>query len=251
MRGFLGSRELFERDGFIVLPGFVSTVEVDRILGEVERYVRDVVPGMPPEEVYYEDRGDPSLLKQLQRLSSHDSFFEELGQRGAIPRLAESLLGEPVLLRNLQYFDKPASRSRPTPPHQDGFYFPITPNRAVTLWMALDDVGEEQGCVRYLRGSHLGGLRSHEESGVLGFSRSIRRPEELEQAEEVAVPCRAGDLIAHHSMTIHRAEENRSPDRSRRALGFVYFAASVEVDEEQASAYQARLDRELRAAGRI
>ena len=35
------------------------------------------------------------------------------------------------------------------------------------------------------------------------------------------------------------------------ALGFVYFAASVEVDEEQASAYQARLDRELRAAGRI
>ena len=70
---------MFERDGFIVLPGFVSTVEVDRILGEVERYVRDVVPGMPPEEVYYEDRGDPSSLKQLQRLSSHDSFFEELG----------------------------------------------------------------------------------------------------------------------------------------------------------------------------
>ena len=47
------------------------------------------------------------------------------------------------------------------------------PNHALTLWLALDRVDEENGCVRDLPGSHAQGMRPHRSSGILGFSQGI------------------------------------------------------------------------------
>ena len=127
----------------------------------------------------------------------------------------------------------------------------ITPPHALTMWLALEDVGAEQGCVRYVRGSHRRGLRRHEASGVLGFSQAIVDLGRPEDADEVALPCRAGDLLVHHALTIHRAGDNRSATRSRQALGFIYYGVSAEVDEAAHAGYQRRLARRLRSEGRI
>ena len=43
----------------------------------------------------------------------------------------------------------------------------------------------------------------------------------------------------------------RASSRSRLALGFIYYAESVRVDEATKTAYQANLDRRLREEGRI
>ena len=45
---------------------------------------------------------------------------------------------------NLQYFNKSPGANKPTPPHQDGYYFMITPCEAVTMWLALDEVDDEE-----------------------------------------------------------------------------------------------------------
>jgi phytanoyl-CoA hydroxylase len=50
---------------------------------------------------------------------------------------------------------------------------------------------------------------------------------------------------------VHWASPNRSPTRSRRALGFVFFGESAKPDEAAKIAYQAKLDAELAAAGKI
>ena len=39
-------------------------------------------------------------------------------------------------------------------------------------------------------------------------------------------------LLMHDCKTVHWASPNRSPTRSRRALGFVYFGVSAKADEE-------------------
>ncbi|MEC8389905.1 MAG: phytanoyl-CoA dioxygenase family protein [Planctomycetota bacterium] len=36
------------------------------------------------------------------------------------------------------------------------------------------------------------------------------------------LPAQPGDLLVHDAMTIHRADANRSTNRTRRALGFIY-----------------------------
>ena len=76
------------------------------------------------------------------------------------------------------------------------------------MWMALETVDEENGCVRYVKGSHKLGMREHGRTQTLGFSQGITdfgTDEDL--LHEVYFPTQAGDLLVHHSLTIHRADE--------------------------------------------
>lgn len=239
----------FTVDGFVHVPGFLDGPSLGALRLEVARFLIEVVPNMPAAQVYRDDPEDPASLKQVQQLGLHDPWFAGLQARGRLPRLASALLGEPAEPRNLQYFDKPPGTSLPTPAHQDGAYFAIMPNHAVTLWIPLDDVDGEQGCLSYVPGSHRGGLRAHCPSGVLGFSRWVVGG--VGEEEAVPQPCKAGDLLAHHSLTIHRAGANRSSVPSRRALGLVYYGASVRIDEAGERAYQEALATRLGAEGRV
>lgn len=235
----------FRSDGFVHLRAWLVGDELAELHRELARFLEQVLPGLPAAQVYREDPADPASLKQVQRMGEHDPWFAALQERHR--PLAEELLGEPARPRNLQYFDKPARTSLPTPPHQDGAYFALEPNHAVTLWLALDDADEASGCMRYLRGSHREGLLPHGASGVLGFSRGATVAPE---GDEVACPCRAGDLLAHHSLTLHRADANRTAPH-RRALGLIFDAAAARVDSEGEAAYQAALDGALEAQGRL
>lgn len=245
--------EEFDQDGYVSIPGFFDADEIAAIRENKERFIRDIVPGMPETEVYYDDKDDPNTLKQLQNMGKRDAFFGHLlDPESKLSQLAETCLGEAVEPKNLQYFNKSPTVSTPTPPHQDGYYFLLTPNLAVTMWIALEDVAPEQGCVNYVRGSHRYGMRAHGKSGTLGFSQGILDfgiPNDLENKQ--SFPCKAGHLIAHHSLTIHWADANTSGNKSRQALGAVYFAERCEIDERAKAAYQARLDVELREKGRI
>ena len=62
----------------------------------------------------------------------------------------------------------------------------------------------------------------------------------------VYFPCQAGDLLVHHSLTIHRADGNQSVDRTRKALGFIYYAQQAKEDTEKKLAYQEKLKQEIR-----
>ena len=243
----------FQTDGFVSLPGFFDADEIETIRQNKERFVRNIVPTMPEAQVYYDDKSDVSTLKQLQNMEKLDPFFGALlDSKSKLTRLAEICLDEPVEAKNLQYFNKSPAASTPTPPHQDGYYFHLLPNLAVTMWIALEDVDPEQGCVNYVRGSHQFGMRAHGKSGTLGFSQGILDfgiPNDEKNA--ISFPCKAGHVLAHHSLTIHWANGNTSGDRSRQALGAVYFAERCTVDEKAKAAYQARLDAELSAAGKI
>ena len=165
--------------------------------------------------------------------------------------IRDRLLGEPVIGKNLQYFNKPPGIGQATPAHQDGHYFMLQPCQAVTMWMALDHVDEENGCVRYLRGSHLDGMRTHERTQTLGFSQGIVNFGKNESREEVPCPARPGDLLAHHALTVHRADANDSPTRTRRALGFIFYGESAREDKVAHEAYQRNLADEMSALGKI
>ena len=245
--------DAFGEDGFVHLSGFYSPSQLDEVHANIARYIREVVPAAPAADVFYENRARPETLKQLIRLHEHDAYFRGLLEEGAFRETAAGLLGEDVRPVNQQVFIKPpGGDSRPTPPHQDAYYFHLEPCVATTLWLALDDVDAENGCLRYVRGSHRRGVRPHRRTATLGFSQGVSdfgTPEDL--ANEVACTARAGDLIAHHAMTIHRADANRAPDRPRRALGLIYYGVSARESREEHDAYQRKLAAEMKQAGRI
>lgn len=238
----MSKRTQFLDDGYLVAKAFFSPDEIGEIIQQVNRYITELVPQLPGEHVYYEDKSDPSTLKQLQRMHEHDPWFEALFD-GKPRQLAEELLASEVTRQNMQFFNKPPGVGQPTPPHQDGYYFKLEPPEALTMWLALEEVDEENGCVRYVRGSHLLGMRPHGLSGTLGFSQGMTDfGTEADFAAEVTMPAQPGDLLAHHALTIHRAEGNRSTTRMRRALGFIFYSVNAQVNEQAQAEYRAQAD---------
>lgn len=242
----------YDRDGYVALRGFLSPDELRTLQDNLRRYITEVVPTLPKEDAFFEKKGDPTTLKQLIRMSQNDAFFAEMQNQGAFREVAEILLGREVAPQNLQFFNKPAKIGAPTPPHQDGYYWMITPMEGCTMWLALEDVDEENGCVRYARGSHTAGVREHGWTDTLGFSQGIQDfPNDSDQANEVVMRAQAGDLLVHDAMTVHWADGNSSETRSRQAMGLVYYSARAETDEVAREAYQKKLHASLQAAGKI
>ncbi len=246
----MGRKARFEEDGFVAVPGFCNAEELQGIESALTRFIEESMPTLPPEEVFYENKKDRQSLKQIQRMHEHDDFFASF-MESSPNALAEELLGEPVISKNLQYFNKPPGKGKPTPAHQDGYYFMLEPCHAVTMWMALDRVDEENGCVRYLRGSHRDGMRPHGRTQTLGFSQGIADFGKDETRGEVPCPANPGDLLAHHALTVHRADANLSRTRSRRALGFIFYGESAREDTDAHEEYQRHLSEELKVSGKI
>lgn len=240
----------FDRDGYLVIRGFLSRPELAELNRELARYVVERVPHIPRTDVYYEDRNDPTTLKQMARIKQHDAYFAGLIERPQWPGLAQALLADRVVAQELEWFNKPPRIGKFTPPHQDGYYFMLEPNEAVTLWLALDPVDESNGCVRYLPGSHRKGLRPHVRTKVLGFSQGISDYCDTDRQAEVPIVAEPGDLLVHHAVTIHRADGNPSA-RHRRSLGMIFYAARARQDAQKLADYQKGLNAELREAQKI
>jgi len=244
-------RQQFDELGYVRIPGFINAAEVATIHEHLQRVIAEVVPTMPVADVFYEDKADKTSLKQLIRLYQQDDFFAQLYFKSRFFALAEFLLGRLVVGRNMQYFNKPPGIGQPTPPHQDGYYAKLSPIEGMTMWLALEDVDEENGCVRYINGSHRRGVRPHGKTGTLGFSQGITDYSDEDRAAEVCMIAQPGDLLVHDALTIHRADGNQSATRSRRALGFIYYSARAREDEAAVRKYQEELTKEMLAAGKL
>ena len=93
-------------------------------------------------------------------------------------------------------------------------------------------------------------MREHGTTGRLGFSQGITDWSAADDRACVQMEAGPDDILVHHSLTIHRANNNTS-DRERRAIGFIFYRADVEIDEVAHAAYQERLRQSLKDAGRI
>ncbi len=228
----------FDRDGFVIVPGFLPADELQDLQQNLSRYIRDVVPKLPDSDAFYEDRSRPETLKQLQRMGS-DTFFEAYCQNRRWVELAETLLGEPAQSDQPEWFNKPPSTNHVTPPHQDNFYFCLAPPSVLTIWLALDDIDAENGCLRYVAGSHLRGFRPHARSKILGFSQGISDYAADDFTRERAALLKPGDAVAHAGMTIHRADANLSTTRHRRSFALVFKGISCRRDQAAYDRYLA------------
>jgi len=243
-------KKKFDRDGYAVIRGFLSPAELAKLNHELERYITECVPSLQRTDVYYEDRNNPATLKQMARMKEHDEYFAGMITQPKWTSLAETLLSDQAVAKELEWFNKPPAVGKPTPPHQDGYYYMLEPNEAVTMWLALDPVDENNGCIRYIPGSRHKALRPHGSSGVLGFSQGITDYNSADRSAEAPIVASPGDLLVHHAGTIHRADGNPS-QRHRRSLGLIFYAARARQDAKKLADYQAHLNAELEEAKKI
>jgi len=144
-----------------------------------------------------------------------------------IVAVVKDLLGENVIGWGSHFFCKMPHDGKKVSWHQDASYWPMTPSKAVTVWLAIDDADKENACMRFLPGTHHYGhltwqLSEDDESNVL--NQTI--PDIERFGEPVDDVLRAGEASIHSDLTLHGSEANDS-DRRRCGLTLRYCAANV------------------------
>ena len=227
----------FDHDGFVVVPKFLTCDGFAGLTGELDRYIREVVPTLPDSDAFYQDRSRAETLTQMQHMES-DPFFEGYRRHPRWTALAEALLNEPVDPQAPEWFNKPPGTTRPTPPHQDNYYFNLQPPNTVSLWLALDSVDEENGCLRFVPGSHQQGLIPRADDHPRIIQAEIEDP-----TIAVDAPGPAGSRVVFSCYTAHHSFPNRT-DTGRRAILYTYNPVS---DGDTYSIYKGQHTQRCRA----
>jgi phytanoyl-CoA hydroxylase len=142
-----------------------------------------------------------------------------IGTTGAHLGAMEQLVGPNLMLWFTQFVTKmPDGNSGKSefPWHQDNGYIAIEPATNVTLWIALDDVDTENGCVWILPRSHLKGLLSHQKKSADSWFLELKV-----EGDGVPANMKAGEGVAFTGLTLHRSKLNKS-GHARRAFFFEY-----------------------------
>jgi non-haem Fe2+, alpha-ketoglutarate-dependent halogenase len=162
-------------------------------------------------------------------------FVWEVAAHPAVLDAVEAAIGPNVMLLTTHFFCKyPQPLQEQAPErfvawHQDVTYWGLEPPEAMTAWYAVDDSDAENGCMRVIPGTHMGGIRAHGTSGRAGNMLSINQEVPVtveEEARAVNLPLRAGEISLHHGMLIHGSNPNRS---GRRRCGLTIRYVKPEV----------------------
>ena len=155
--------------------------------------------------------------------------YDILTDRRIVDRIKD-LLGEDVVAWGSHFFCKMPGDGKRVSWHQDSSYWPLTPSKAVTAWLAIDDASVENACMRFIPGSHHLGhltytLSETDEANVL--NQTVVGAETLGQPIDVEL--KAGEISIHSDLLLHGSEANQSSKR-RCGLTLRYCPASVRAE---------------------
>lgn len=147
-----------------------------------------------------------------------------------IVRVVKDILGDDVIGWGAHYFCKLPHDAKVVSWHQDASFWPLTPSKTVTVWLAIDDADRENACMKFIAGSHhLGHLtyRLSEDAENSVLNQTVEHPEQY--GEVVYDELKAGEISLHSDLLLHGSEANRSA-RRRCGLTLRYCAAEVRSD---------------------
>lgn len=146
------------------------------------------------------------------------------------PRIVEyvsDLFGENVIAWGSHFFCKMPHDGKTVAWHQDASYWPLSPSKAATVWLAVDDADIENACMKFIAGSHHFGHMTYRESDSAEHNVLNQSIDNAEQYGQVVYDqLKAGQVSIHSDLLLHGSEANES-SRRRCGLTLRYCAASV------------------------
>ncbi len=139
----------------------------------------------------------------------------------------QDILGEDIIGWGSQFFCKLPHDRKIVAWHQDASYWPLSPSKTVTAWLAIDDADTENACMRFIAGSHTFGhinYRPSEDQERNVLNQTVDGVSEY--GAPVDIELKAGQISLHSDLLLHSSGPNRT-NRRRCGLTIRYCAASV------------------------
>jgi hypothetical protein len=216
----------YRRDGFILVHGLTTLDEIESLRALYDRLFserRGWESGDLFDMVGRDDAAAGLALPQMLWPSRYEPALRQTRLAANARSIAEQIFG-PKVENTLEHaIMKPGPNGAATPWHQDDAFTQKSSRfgEALSIWMPLQDVSVENGCMRYIRGSNHGPLYPHQSPGNDPRIHGLETVSPPDLTNCVAVPMPAGSAVIHHSRTIHGSGINSS-SQPRRAYVLGY-----------------------------
>lgn len=218
----------FHHDGYLRGGRVLSDAQIALLRDELDRVIADDgKPGVPQPVLLRNLNGEKEGVApvwQIVNIWEASLPFRDLivFNRQIAEEMAQLTGASELRIWHDQIQYKPPRIGGTTYWHQDAPLWPIiAPMTEVSAWVALDDVDEENGCMRMVPGSHEWGNQMDfiRENVPMFFD----MPAEFQghKLEIKACPVRKGEVHFHHALTWHGSPDNKS-ERPRRAIAIHY-----------------------------
>ena len=215
-------RQRYADDGFVVVRGLIDADEAARLDAEVDRLGRV---------------GDPAAPQGWRIFRLHDQASTpcaDFARDERVLSLVAGVVSPGIGLHSSKLVTKMPRSDEVCHWHQDESYYldsgedDMRSDVRMSIWVPLQDVTTDNGCLWVVPGSHRDGVASHREVGDGHCRRKILRSDE---ADERAVPLlmRAGDAVLFSGFLWHHSRGNVT-DAIRRAFIVSYQEATIPRD---------------------
>ncbi|MGY9056566.1 MAG: phytanoyl-CoA dioxygenase family protein [Alphaproteobacteria bacterium] len=207
-------REVFFREGYLGLPGFVEAETVKRLQATTERFVELSRQETKPGNVFDvapEHTAEKPVLRRLKRPDERDETYWAFA-RDILADVAADLLGPDVVFHHSKMNFKWFSEADTVKWHQDAQFFPHTNYNVLTIGCYLADTDMNNGPLAVMPRSHDEEL--YDQYAEDGTWTGHLRPEDaakmnMSKVQYLMGP--AGSLTIHGCRMAHFSPSSKSP----------------------------------------
>jgi ectoine hydroxylase-related dioxygenase (phytanoyl-CoA dioxygenase family) len=230
-KGTLMNREpaQFAELGYCIFDNVLSDDDIQQCRGELTQ----LIASMPAEVEVFSNEGTVTRASRPEYLTEPHAkhpYWLELCTHPAVLDRVEDVIGPDITLIMSHLIVKPPRDGLAVKWHQDNTYWPsVQGTDVVTVWLAIDDVDEGNGCMKVIPCTH----QEYEEmekvptdgNDLLGIATPVSK--DL-AAQAVPVELSAGSLSVHDSYILHGSEANTS---ARRRAGYTMRYANTRTTQ--------------------
>jgi hypothetical protein len=203
----------YRRDGILFPLRVLETHEAAQALADLERIESRRAGRLPPLL-----NAKPHLLMPWAWDIVHDTRILDA---------VEDVLGPDILCWATSFIVKDSNDGRYVAWHQDATYWGLSSPEAVTVWIALTPSTKENGCVRFLPGTHRKThlhIDTQDSLNLLG--RRERVAQTIDETQAIDAELAPGDASLHDALILHGSDPNQTGGR-RIGFSVRYIPASL------------------------
>lgn len=212
----------WSEDGYAILPGYFKK--------EAEKVNQDIEGLLKSGKINFK------YGNKIMFALHHSKLIKSLGTDPLLTDILSFLLGKQVhLFQSINFIKGSEQRA-----HSDSIHMSTHPQGfLIAIWVALEDIKEEQGALFYYPGSHKLPYLSNEDydyggnSFMLGRNANKRYEDKIEEIivnsnlQKKVFEAKKGDVLIWHANLIHGGSALTKKDSTRKSMVFHYYTEDV------------------------